>query len=72
MEAFAAGVDAIVAAQKRVAENYFYDGSVHAACPPLRALLHIMAHGEWEGKGVEDDEVPGDVHTGVSVGERLV
>jgi hypothetical protein len=56
-EAFAAGVDAIVAAQKRVAENYFYDGSVHAACPPLRALLHIMAHGEWEGKGVEDDEV---------------
>ena len=57
MEAFAAGVEAIVAAQKRVAENYFYDGSVHAACPPLRALLHIMAHGEWEGKGVEHDEV---------------
>jgi hypothetical protein len=52
MDAFAAGVDAIVAAQKRVAENYFYDGSVQAACPPLQALLHIMAHGEWEGKGV--------------------
>jgi hypothetical protein len=57
MEAFAAGVDAIVAAQKRVAENYFYDGSVLAACPPLQALLHIMAHGEWEGKGVEDGAV---------------
>ena len=42
-DAFAAGVDAIVAAQKRVAENYFFDGSVDAACPPLRALLHIMA-----------------------------
>jgi hypothetical protein len=57
MDAFAAGVDAIVAAQKRVAENYFYDGSVRAACPPLQALLHIMAHGEWEGKGVADPRV---------------
>ena len=57
MDAFAAGVDAIVAAQKRVAENYFYDGSVEAACPPLQALLHIMAHGEWEGNGVTDPPV---------------
>jgi hypothetical protein len=54
MDAFAAGVDAIVAAQTRVAQNYFYDGSVEAACPPLRALLDIMAHGEWEGKGIGD------------------
>jgi hypothetical protein len=29
-------------------------GSVEAACPPLRALLHIMAHGEREGKGIGD------------------
>jgi hypothetical protein len=57
MDAFAAGVDAIVAAQKRVAQNYFYDGSVEAACPPLKALLHIMAHGEWEGQGVGDPRV---------------
>jgi hypothetical protein len=57
MDAFAAGVDAIVAAQKRVAQNYFYDGSAQAACPPLQALLHIMAHGEWEGKGVCDPGV---------------
>jgi hypothetical protein len=57
VDAFAAGVDAIVAAQKRVAQNYFYDGSVHAACPPLKALLHIMANGEWEGKGVSHPEV---------------
>jgi len=54
MDAFAAGVDAIVAAQKRVAENYFFDGSVDAACPPLRALLHIMARGQWEGMGIGD------------------
>ncbi|MGA2135915.1 MAG: hypothetical protein ABSH50_26795 [Bryobacteraceae bacterium] len=57
MDAFAAGVDAIVEAQKRVAENYFYDGSVDAACPPLQAILHIMAHGQWEGCGVEDPRV---------------
>jgi hypothetical protein len=57
MDAFAAGVEAIVAAQQRVAQNYFYDGSVQAACPPLQALLHIMAHGEWEGKGIADPSV---------------
>jgi len=57
LDAFAAGVEAIVAAQKRVAENYFYDESVHAACPPLQALLHIMAHGRWEGKGSADPRV---------------
>ena len=54
---FAAGVDAIVEAQTRVARQYFEDGSVEAACPPLRALLHIMADGEYRGKAVEDDEV---------------
>jgi hypothetical protein len=51
--AFAQGVEAIVEAQCRVARNYFADGSIEAACPPIRALLHIMAHGEWEGKGIE-------------------
>jgi hypothetical protein len=48
---FAAGVDAIVEAQRRVALNYFEDGSVAAACPPLKALLHIMAQGSYEGMG---------------------
>jgi hypothetical protein len=54
---FAAGVDAIVEAQARVARQYFEDGSVEAACPPLHALLHIMANGSYQGKGVEDVEV---------------
>ena len=54
LELFAAGVDAIVEAQRRVALNYFEDGSVEAACPPLKALLHIMAHGEYEGMGLDD------------------
>ncbi|MGD0577386.1 MAG: hypothetical protein ABSC08_00505 [Bryobacteraceae bacterium] len=53
-EAFAAGVDAIVESQRRVALNYFEDGSVEAACPPLKALLHIMAQGAYEGLGADD------------------
>jgi hypothetical protein len=49
MAVFVGGVDAIVEAQRRVALNYFEDGSVEAACPPLKALLHIMARGAYEG-----------------------
>ena len=41
-------------AQRRVALHYFEDGSVDAACPPVRALLHIMAHGHYEGRDVHD------------------
>jgi hypothetical protein len=46
---FAEGVDAIVESQRRVALLYFEDGSVESACPPLKALLHIMAHGNYRG-----------------------
>lgn len=53
-EAFAAGVDAIVDAQTRVALGWFADGSVEAACPPLRALLHVMVHGQFDGMGIGD------------------
>jgi hypothetical protein len=56
---FAAGVEAIVETQTRVALQYFEDGSVHAACPPLKALLHIMAHGSYEGLGAEAPEIRG-------------
>jgi hypothetical protein len=55
--AFADGVQNIVEAQQRVARAYFEDGSVEDACPPLRAILKIMAHGEWEGKTVAHAEV---------------
>ncbi len=51
---FAEGVNAIVETQKRVAMCYFDDGSVEQACPPLRMLLHIMAHGHYEDMTVED------------------
>jgi len=54
---FVAGVEAICEAQRGVALNYFEDGSVAAACPPIRALLHIMAYGHYEGKTVDDDSI---------------
>lgn len=50
---FAEGVNAIVAAQRTVALEYFEDGSIDLACPPIKAILHIMAHGDFEGKGAE-------------------
>ena len=56
---FADGMDNIIATQQRVAQMYFDDGSVKQACPPLRALLHIMLHDQWEGKGLNHPEVRG-------------
>jgi hypothetical protein len=52
MAAFVDGMDNIVGTHKRVAQMYFDDGSVEHACPALRALLHIMVHDQWEGKGL--------------------
>ena len=54
---FVDGVDNIVATQKRVALHYFEDGSVEWACPPLKALLHIMAHGHYEGRTAADPSI---------------
>ncbi|MFZ5894936.1 MAG: hypothetical protein ACOY0T_28005 [Myxococcota bacterium] len=53
MEPFATGIDALVETQTRVAKSYFEDGSVEAACPPLKALLHIMVHGSFDGMGID-------------------
>ncbi|MDR0445310.1 MAG: hypothetical protein LBG98_03460, partial [Puniceicoccales bacterium] len=39
----------IVDAHRRAAEIFFNDGSIEGACPPLRALLDIMAFGESNG-----------------------
>jgi hypothetical protein len=59
LEDFAAGVDAIVETQTRVARDYFAEGSVEAACPPLEALLHVMAHGSFNGMGADDPRFRG-------------
>ena len=57
---FADGMDNICATHQRVAQSYFSDGTVELACPPLRALLEIMAHGTSAGgHGLEAKEVRG-------------
>lgn len=55
--AFADGVLFIAEAQQRIAKSYFEDGSVDLACPPLKALLHIMVEGNYEGKTINDPAI---------------
>ena len=57
MDDYVDGINNIVETQEKVARQYFEDGSVDLAIPPLKALLHIMAHGHFEGKSVADPEV---------------
>lgn len=59
MDVFADGMNNVVETQRRVSEAYFADGSIDLACPPLKALLHIMRNDEWEGKGLDDPEFRG-------------
>jgi hypothetical protein len=59
LEVFVDGVDNIVGTQRRVARMYFADGSVAQACPPLKALLHIMAEDQYEGKHLDSPEIRG-------------
>ncbi len=48
-EAFADGVRYIAEAHETTARQYFEDGSIEAVCPPLKALLSIMAYGDYDG-----------------------
>ena len=57
LAAFADGMDNIVETQRSVSEAYFADGGIDLACPPLRALLHIMRDGHFEGKSLNDPAV---------------
>ena len=45
LDVFADSVDTIVATHSRVAQAYIDDGTISYACPPLKALLEIMANG---------------------------
>ena len=57
MPAYVDGIENIVEAQRRVALQYFEDGSIADACPPIAAVLHIMAHGNWNGMDAQHPEV---------------
>ncbi len=56
-EDYADGVLHIAEAHQRVAQRHFDDGTVDDACPPLRALLEIMAHGDSNGRDVRHPEI---------------
>ncbi|MFP4540941.1 MAG: hypothetical protein ACLFR7_04880 [Opitutales bacterium] len=53
---FADGIDNMMTTHQRVAKNYFEDRSIELACPPLKALLHIMRDGEYEGMTLTSPE----------------
>ena len=57
LDGFVDGVDNIYEAQQRVALLYFQDGSIDDACPPLKALIHIMAYGHYDGKSINDPAI---------------
>lgn len=57
LDAFCDGVKNITETQKRVANEYLEDGSIEDACPPLRAMLMIMATGSYRGKDAGHPEV---------------
>jgi len=57
LEDYVDGIKNIVEAQQKVALNYFEDGSIEAAIPPLKIILHIMAYGNYEGKEISDPEL---------------
>lgn len=57
MDAYVDGINNIVAAQQNVAQAYIEDGSINDACPPLKAILYIMAEGSFEGKTAEDPAI---------------
>lgn len=57
MEAFVDGMLNISEGHRKAASFYFEDGSIDDAIPPLKAVLHVMAFGEYEGRGIEDPEI---------------
>jgi phosphoenolpyruvate carboxykinase (diphosphate) len=56
-EQYVDGILNITEAHQRVAAEYLKDGSIADACPPLEALLTIMAKGAWQGKDARHPDV---------------
>src|SRR5690606_628943 len=56
-DSYADGILHIAEAQQKVAQRYFDDGTYDSACPPLQAILSIMAHGNYQGFSAHSPEV---------------
>ncbi len=59
MEEFVDGINNIVETQQMIAQRYIDDGSVENFIPPLKALIHIMASGSYDGKTIDDPQIRG-------------
>lgn len=57
IDSFIDGMDNMVGAHKRAAQMYFDDNSIEGACPPLKALLHIMKDGSYKGATLNSPEI---------------
>ena len=57
MDAYVDGINNITEAQQRVAKAYFEDNSIDDACPPLQALLYIMANDHYDGMTIDDPAI---------------
>ncbi len=57
MDEYVDGINNIVETQQMIAQRYIDDGSVESFIPPLKALVHIMATGSYEGKNASDPDV---------------
>lgn len=56
LEAFVDGINNITETYKKISTAYVEDGYVESATPPLKALMHIMANGEYEGMTLNSPE----------------
>ena len=56
IEDYVDGINNITETQEKVAKTYVADGSVNSAIPPLKALIHIMATGDFEGMTITSPE----------------
>jgi hypothetical protein len=57
MGVYVDGIENIAEAMEKSAKLYFEDGIIEDACPPLRAVLHVMAYGHYNGKSIKDPEI---------------
>lgn len=57
MEVFVDGIGNLVEAERKSALNYFKDDTIKYACPPLKALLHIMAYDHYDGISIHDSKI---------------
>jgi hypothetical protein len=56
LDVYVDGINNIVEAQRKVAQDYINDGSIDDACPPLKALLHIMATDSYLDMNAHSDK----------------